>query len=60
MPSLNQAETVKQLLLQGWTVTPSTTSVIGGPVALTRPKPDGTNDQVTVPPDGEVKPNAGP
>jgi hypothetical protein len=60
MPSLDQAETVKQLLSEGWIVAPPTGIVLGGPITLARPKPNGTSEQITVAPDGKIVQNAGP
>ena len=61
MPSLDQGATVKQLLSEGWTITPPTdTPLLGAPIAMTRTRADGTVDKIVVLPNGDATPNAQP
>lgn len=56
MTSLNQMETVKQMLSEGWETAPSQDkSMFGGPATLQRTRDDGSVEQVSVLPDGTVK-----
>ena len=60
MVSVNQADTVKQLMSEGWEVVPAPDKLIlGAPTVLQRVR-GGVVDKITVIPDGEAIPDAKP
>lgn len=56
--SVNQSDTVKRLLSEGWTVIPSPDKItLGGPIVMQRVTAETVVDRIAVIPDGEVLPN---